>query len=54
MFKNCVSGIEMPQTPNIFFSHTFYKISGAKSCSSPSQGPLAPPSLGVWVEQPLM
>jgi hypothetical protein len=28
--------------------------SGAKSCSSPSQGPLAPPSLGVWVERPFM
>ena len=28
--------------------------SGARSCSSPSQGPLAPPSLGVWVERPLM
>ena len=79
MFKNCVSGLEMPQMPNILFYQTFYKIcclqhicgnifvasalkapskmpgiSGAKSCSSPSQGPLAPPSLGVWVEQPLM
>ena len=79
MFKNCVSGLEMPQMPNILFYQTFYKIcclqhicgnifvasalkapskmlgtSGAKSCSSPSQGPLAPPSLGVWVERPFM
>ena len=36
----------MPQMPNIFFSQTFYKISGAKSCSSPNQGPLVPPFLG--------
>ena len=26
MFKNCVSGLEMPQMPNIFFYQTFYKI----------------------------
>ena len=26
MFKNCVSGLEMPQMPNTIFSQTFYKI----------------------------
>ena len=26
MFKNCVSGLEMPQMPNIIFSQAFYKI----------------------------
>ena len=70
--ERCVSGLEMPQMPNILFYQTFYKIcclqhicgnifvasalkapskmlgtSGAKNCSSPTQGPLAPPSRHV-------